>query len=69
MMKMEDTFLMVRDGAAGLNDPLNDVSIALGAKILPADHDLMEGSAFRSLPDLAGEFEDVLLRGDVSEQY
>ena len=50
-MKMEDqTFMMVRD-AAGNDDPLNDVSMALGAsgvKIFSdAADDMMEGSAFR----------------------
>jgi hypothetical protein len=42
MMKMEDTFLIVRDGDAGILNPLNDVSMEFGDRNLPADHDLME---------------------------
>jgi hypothetical protein len=69
MMKMEDTFLMVRDSAAGVNDPLNDMSMALGDRILPADYDMMEGSAFRNMPDEAAEFEDVMLRNEIGDHY
>jgi len=69
IMKMEDTFMMVRDGGVGLDDPLNDVSMALGDRILPDVDDAMEGSAFRNLPDEAAGFEDALLRGDMGDLY
>ena len=62
---MEDTFLMVREGGAGNDDPLNEISMALDPemKLMPDDHPMDGGSAFRSIPDEAAGFEDALLRG------
>ena len=56
MIKMEDTFLMVRDCDVKLIESLNDMPIALGERIVPANHNMMVASAFRNLPDEAAEF-------------
>ena len=68
-LKMEDTFMMVREGDGG-GDPLNDVSAAIGSggKLLHAADDMMEESLFRNLPDEAAGFEDALMRGDAEIQ-
>ena len=69
---MEDNaFLMVRGADGNLDNPLNDVSMALGGssgKLFP-DHELMNegGSDLRELPDDAAGFEEALLRGDMAQ--
>lgn len=67
-LKMEDTFMMVREGDGG--DPLNDVSVAIGSggKLLQGTDDMLEESLFRNLPDEAAGFEDALMRGDAELQ-
>lgn len=68
MMKMEDTFLMVRDDGEAGADPLNDVGV--GMKLFPdADEMMMDASAFRNIPDEPAGFEDALLRGDMGDLY
>ena len=65
-VKMEDTFLMVRDGEGehGNDDPLNDISMGIdpAMRLMPEDQP-MDGSAFRNIPDDAEGFEQALLRG------
>lgn len=51
---------MVRDPMMGAADPLNDFSMTLGYKPLVEGDALMEGSAFRNLPDEAAGFEGAL---------
>jgi hypothetical protein len=68
-LKMDETFMMVREGGDA-QDPLNDVSMAIGSggKILAGADDLMEESLFRNLPDEPAGFEDALMRGDAEGQ-
>ena len=66
-LKMEDqTLLVMRDAEGNQFDPLNDVSMGLGGKLLPdaAADEQMELSAFREVRDDAAGFEDALLQGD-----
>ena len=58
MMKMEDTFLMVRDGGEAEADPLNNVDV--GMKLFPDADEMMDGSAFRNIVDEPAGFEDAL---------
>jgi len=63
-MKMEETFLVLRDGDGA--DPLQDASIAMGSaqKMMFNEDEFVEGSIYRNLPDEAAGFEDVLMRGE-----
>ena len=56
LMKNEDTFLMVRDGAG----QVNDILLPFGDAAMAGNDILAEGSAFRNAPGEASAFADAL---------